>query len=95
MPNKQRSEPRERVDLPLQLGDGQTGVARDISASGLFIETDSEQSMGSLVDVEIELDTPGGPMKLKAQGRIVRIESQGGRKGVAVKLVASKLEAVE
>lgn len=95
MPNKQRSEPRERVDLPLQLGDGQTGVARDISASGLFIETDSEQRMGGLVDVEIDLDTPGGPMKLKAQGRIVRIESQSGRHGVAVKLVSSRLEPVE
>lgn len=95
MPNKQRSEPRERVDLPLQLGDGHAGVARDISASGIFIETDSEQCMGGLVDVEIDLDTPGGPIKLKAQGRIVRIESQGGRNGVAVKLVASRLEPVE
>jgi hypothetical protein len=95
MTNKRRIEPRERVDLPLQLGDGQAGIARDISASGIFIETDSDQRMGSLVDVEIELDTPGGPMKLKAKGRIVRIESEGERKGVAVKLVTSKLEAVE
>jgi hypothetical protein len=95
MTNTQRSEPRERVDLPLQLGDGRAGIARDISASGLFIETDSEQRMGGLVDVEIELDTPGGPMRLKAQGRIVRIESQGGRNGVAVKLVSSRLEPVK
>ena len=95
MKSEHRSEPREPVNLPLQLGSGLSAVTRDISASGMFFETASEQRVGNLIDVEIDLDTPGGPMKLKAQGQIVRIESQDGRTGVAVKLLTSRLDAVE
>lgn len=95
MEREHRLEPREQVSLPLQLGGGLTGVTRDISATGLFIQTDSEQRVGGLIDVEIDLDTPGGPMKLRAQGQIVRIESHGGRTGVGVKLLNSRLEPVE
>jgi hypothetical protein len=90
-----RIEPREQVTLSLQLIGGGNGVTRDISASGLYFETDSEQQVGSLIDFEIELDTPGGPMKFKAQGQIVRIEPQGGRIGAGVKLLASRLVPVE
>jgi len=90
-----RIEPREQITLPLQLIGGGNGVTRDISACGLYFETDSELQVGSLIDFEIELDTPGGPMKFKAQGQIVRIEPQGGRTGAGVKLLASRLVPVE
>jgi hypothetical protein len=90
-----RVEPREQVTLSLQLTGGSNGVTRDISASGLYFETDSEQQVGSLIEFEIELDTPGGPMKFKAQGQIVRIEQQGGRTGAGVKLLTSRLVPVE
>ena len=95
MKSEHRTEPREPVNLPLQLGSGVSAVTRDISASGLFFETDSEQRVGNLINFEINLDTPGGPLKLKALGQIVRIESQGSRTGVGVKLLESRLEAVE
>lgn len=95
MKSEYRTEPREAVSMPLQLGSGVSAVTRDISASGLFFETSSEQRVGNLIDIEIDLDTPGGPMKLKAQGQIVRIESHGSRTGVGVKLLSSRLEAVE
>ncbi|MFJ7813366.1 MULTISPECIES: PilZ domain-containing protein [unclassified Pseudomonas] len=91
MKDAHRIEPREQVTLSLQLIGGGSGVTRDISASGLYFETDYEQQVGSVIDFEIELDTPGGPMKFKAQGQIVRIEPQGGRTGVGVKLLASRL----
>ena len=90
-----RIEPREQITLPLQLIGGGNGVTRDISACGLYFETDSEQQVGSLIEFEIELDTPGGPMKFKAQGQIVRIEPLGGRTGAGVKLLASRLVPVE
>ena len=95
MRDAHRIEPREQVTLSLQLIGGGKGVIRDISASGLYFETDSEQQVGGLIDFEIELDTPGGPMKFKAQGQIVRIESQGGRIGAGVKLLSSRLVPVE
>ncbi len=93
--NEHRIEPRVPTSLPMQLNGGLSVDLRDISATGLFFETGSEQQVGSLIEFEIELDTPGGPMKLKAQGRIMRIEIQGGKTGVGVKLLTSRLEAVD
>jgi len=90
-----RIEPRERISLPLRLGNGSQGITRDISASGLFFETDREQQVGSLVDFEIEFDRLGGLMKFKAQGKIVRIEPRADKTGAALKFLVSRLESME
>lgn len=87
-----RSEPREALVLPVNLAAGGQGVTRDISASGLYFETDSELQVDSAVDFAIELHTSAGPVKLVAQGKVMRIEHTGGRTGVAVKLLSSCLE---
>ena len=94
MKNENRADPREQVHLPLRLGGGGRGVTQDISASGLFFLTDSAQRVGSQLEIEIELDTPSGPMKLAASGEILRIEPRGGQTGVAVRLVDSRLVPV-
>lgn len=93
MDREHRIEPREVVSLPIELGNGQTGTTRDISASGVFFETDTDQAPGSEVDFSIDFDTPGGPMRLKCRGTIVRTERHGGRQGAAVKIVESRFEA--
>ena len=62
--------------------------------SGLYIQTDAEQRVGNLIEVEIDLDTPSGPIKFKAQGKIVRIEPQGKRIGLGIELLSSRLEPV-
>ena len=90
-----RNEPRQLVCLPVQLDAGVGSVTRDVSASGLYFEVSIKPVVGELVNVEIDLDSPGGPMRLKAHGLIVRIESHGERTGVGVKLLSSKLEPVE
>ena len=95
MEKEHRIEPRQPAGLALKLNDRISAITRDISASGLFFETTSVQRVGDLVSVEIDLDTPGGLMKLKAEGRIVRIEPHGERTGVGVKLLTSRLEAVD
>jgi hypothetical protein len=89
-----RSEPRERIALPLQLENGCQGMTRDISASGLFFETDREQRVGSLIDFEIEFDWLSGLMKFKAQCEIVRIEPRGDKTGGALKFLVSRLAPV-
>lgn len=90
-----RVEPRERIALPLKFGRGGHGITRDISASGLFFETDRAQQVGSVIDFEIEFDRIGGLMKFKAQGRVVRIETRGDKTGAALKFLVSRLETVE
>ncbi len=79
--------------MQLLLGDGGSGVTRDVSASGVFFETETEQVAGSLVDFTIEFETPSGEMRLKCHGQVVRIERHGKRQGAAVKILESKFEA--
>ena len=95
MVKEHRIEPRERIALPLNLGNGGQGMTRDISASGLFFETDREQRLGGLIDFEIEFDRIGGLMKFKAQGEIVRIEERADKSGAALKFLVTRLEPVE
>ncbi len=78
--------------LPLALRDGGYGVTRDISAGGLYFLTDAELALGRSVDFEIDLELPGGPVRLVAQGQIVRIERRGRKTGVGVRLLESRLE---
>lgn len=94
MGDEHRTQAREQVELPMKMNSGAWGVTQDISATGLFFLTDSAQRVGGLIEVEIALDTLSGPMRLKAQGQIVRIESRGERTGVGVKVLSSRLEPV-
>jgi hypothetical protein len=90
---EQRTEERVFTALPVDLGNG-TGVTRDVSASGIFFEIDSNYRLGSAIEFVVEMHTPGGKMLLKCEGEIVRIEPRGPRVGVAVKITTSSLEPV-
>ena len=77
-----------RVAAPLPLPDGLRrgrGVMRDVSASGIFFETDSTYAVGNAIEVRLELDTPWGRVMVRSAGRIVRIEPHADRVGVAVR----------
>lgn len=88
-----RKEERVPAKLPVDLG-GATGITRDVSASGIFFETDASYAVGGSISFAVEFDTPGGKMMLKCEGDIVRIEPRGKRVGIAVKIVESKMEPV-
>ena len=85
-----RIEPRERLALPLKLGDGAQGVTRDISPSGLYFEIHGAPDLSGTLYFELALDE--ARMKFTAEGRIVRIEHREGCTGVAVQLVSPRLE---
>ena len=87
----------ERVPAALQVNlDQGTGITRNVSASGVFFETDVNYAPGSEISFLIELEGPGArKMMLKCQGRIVRVENRGGKVGVAAKIIESKLEPVK
>ena len=94
MTKEQRTARREPICLTLQLDGSVNAVTRDISATGLYFETESQPRVGCLIQIEILLDGADDPMKFKAQGQIVRIESLGSRTGVGVRLLDSRLEAI-
>ena len=84
---EKRLEERYAADLPLTLDSG-TGMTRNMSASGVFFETDEDVNPGSEIDFTIVLDAfmPGGPICLRCRGKVVRVTRMGGRVGVGVAL---------
>lgn len=78
-----RKEERVPTELPLKLEGGE-GTVRNVSASGIYFLTDVPLTEGQPVDLKLEFrDFPSGPLEVTCIARVVRIEQQGGTKGVA------------
>ena len=65
---------------------------RDINASGVFIETDDPQAIGTTVDLQFHL--PGSTDPIKALGLVVRL-GDGGLRGMAVEFESLAADARE
>jgi hypothetical protein len=91
-PDKRREE-RVAASLPVAMARA-GGITRDVSATGIFFETDAQFAKGSTIDLAVELSSPAGRMQLKCQGEIVRVEQHGTRVGVAVKITDSVLSYI-
>lgn len=83
---EKRREKRVSASLPVDVG-GAPGVARDVSASGMFFETDAVLSVGRPIDVALDLDTPWGKVIFKCTGKVVRLEPHDRKVGVAVRFI--------
>lgn len=90
---EKRREERILAALPVDLRTA-TGVTRDVSATGMYFETDAVYARGSEIRFTVEFDTPGGKMRLNCNGEIVRIEPHDTQAGLAVKIIDSMLEPV-
>jgi hypothetical protein len=89
-----RNEDRISMAVPVHLQGGASGTTRDISASGIYFETDLEPILESPLDFTVEFRNGGvGGLSLRCRGQVLRVEPVGGRIGVAAKLIESKLEA--
>ncbi len=83
-----RRAKRVRAALPVKLGKAQ-GVTRDVSASGVFFETEKSYAVGNSIHFAIDLDTPWGKAVFDCRGSIVRLERHDGTLGVAVRFTDS------
>jgi hypothetical protein len=94
---ERRSETRQRVELPVSLPGGGTGITRDVSANGLFIEFDGRLEAGDAIELSVALPDEARPLRLQARGVVVRVASEGERKrcGVGVRVVSSTLNVVQ
>ena len=80
---------------PVRLDRG-VGVTQNVSASGVFFETNVDHAEGSKISFAIELDGPGGKkLMLRCRGEIVRVERRDGKVGVAARIVSSKVESAD
>lgn len=88
---RHRKEERVGTALPVDLGTA-AGTTRDVSASGIFFETDASHALSNAIRFTVALDTPSGKMMLRCRGDIVRIEPRDRKLGVAVKITESVME---
>jgi len=90
-----RKVPRLEIGLLVELEHGK-GWTRDVSASGVFFETDEPLAPGVPIRFSMLLDQSStGPLRLECVGRIVRVEQQDGRLGVAATFTVSRLVPVD
>lgn len=82
----QRNAVRFDTSMPVQMEDS-TGETVNISAHGIYFETDVQQRIGSLVNFTVEFTLYGQKHRLLCEGKVVRVETQGERIGVAARLV--------
>ena len=79
-----RREERIETALPVYFDTGATGVTRNVSSAGFYVETDDQLPLGGPLGFTIDFgDQPGGPLRVSANAKILRVEDRGGRYGVA------------
>ena len=80
-----RRAARFRIAIPVEL-EGGTGTTRDVSLSGVYFETDQSFAPGEQISLALVLErvSPGRPVRLECDGRIVRVTPVDRRIGVAV-----------
>jgi len=74
--------------LPIELN-GMQGLTRNISATGVYFETQADQVPGSTVQFIVEVDVQGQKLKMVCKGEVVRVDHKGDVVGIAVKLAHS------
>jgi hypothetical protein len=78
-----REEERVLANAGVRFAGGE-GVARNVSASGIYFVTHSVFHIGQAVELELEFpDLPGGALRVTCSGRVVRVQSEGTTWGVA------------
>jgi PilZ domain len=61
--------------VPITLAPGVKGVTRNVSASGVYFETDLPLAVGNPLRFEVSFDgAPGGPVRIRCAGKVVRVE---------------------
>jgi acyl-coenzyme A thioesterase PaaI-like protein len=85
--SEQRAAVRFDTHLPIRI-DGAHGVAHNISNTGIYFETDVQQSPGQLVNVMVEYTLQGRKRQLVCEGKVLRVHRQDGRVGVAARLLS-------
>ena len=82
-----RKEQRFDTELTVKLDGGGEGVARNVSANGIFFVTDVALEAGQPVKLILEFqDFAGGPMEVNCSARVVRVEEQGAGRGIGASI---------
>lgn len=92
--SEQRAAVRFDTSMPVRIA-GAEGATHNISAHGVYFETDVQQRIGSLVNLTVEYTLYGRTHRLQCEAKVVRVDRQDGRIGVAARLLAPFFEEEE
>jgi hypothetical protein len=91
--SEKRSTRRFSLELPIKLVDQTREVAtaqtRDVSSRGVYLYLDSEIAEGVPLEFVMTLPTEitlSDPIRVRCSGRVLRVEKQNERQGVAVSI---------
>jgi hypothetical protein len=91
----ERKDERFESELAVKLEGGGHGVMRNVSAGGIYFLTDVALKEGQPVKLTLDFhDFPSGPIEVNCIARIVRVEEQGARKGVAASISSFEFRAI-
>lgn len=90
-----RKEERFKTELAVKLEGGAEGIARNVSASGIFFETRAALREGRPVKFSLEFrDFPGGPIEVTCSARVMRVEEQEGGRGIGAAIERFEFRAL-
>jgi hypothetical protein len=92
-PVEQRRMPRYPVGLAVEMEKGK-GLTRDISASGIYFETEELYSPGAPIRFTLVLEYSGPtPLHLSCVGEVLRVDTHGDMFGVAAAITSHSIKS--
>ena len=91
---KRWREDRVEAALPV-IVNTKKGLTKDINSTGLFFEINEEHAPGSKINLEVEINTSDGLIKLICQGEVVRVERNEGKLGVGAKILIQEIKDIK
>ncbi len=84
--NRRRAR-RYTMGVPVRVGDRE-GHTKDVSSKGLYFVAPNDMSVGSMMQLDLELPSasPAGPLSIRVQARIIRRDVIGDLLGVAAEI---------
>jgi environmental stress-induced protein Ves len=76
------------------MGD-ETGITKNISASGIYFEMDTEMQAGQTVSLIIDLNVVGRQMKWSCTAEVVREERRDNRRGYGARILSQELHDLD
>jgi hypothetical protein len=86
-----------RISVPLLVElEGGSGITRDVSAHGVYFETDHSFAPGAPITFSLLLEHGAlhGPFRLHCQGQVVRVERRRAKTGVAVAIDSVRFDPI-
>lgn len=90
----ERGDERFPTELPIET-DGFAGMTKNISATGIYFETQASHEVGTRVHLTIDVTVQGEKLKMVCDGFVVRVDQKDGVLGIAAKLEGSFFSTAE